>query len=341
MKVLTVTNMYPRPGREGWGAFVKTQVDSLRRRGVDTDIVVIDGFRDKREYLKAISTVRRLCRENRYDLVHAHYGLSGLVARAQVGTPVVVSYCGDDLYGHAGSNGRAKPTSLFFVQLHRLLSLVVDGAIVKSEGLNDRLPRRSGTIIPNGVDMDAFRPMDRLACRERLGLDAKTIYILFPYAPDRPRKNFSLVRTVAERMNETRTDGVPVEILTAHGLSHDLIPVYMNAADVLLLASYWEGSPNVVKEALACNMRVVSTDVGDVRGLLDGVDGCAVCDNTVPSALAAVEGVLARPGAPGGRAAVAHLSLDAVADRVIDVYRRVLTNRGRQDPQENLETTGV
>lgn len=332
MKILTVTNMYPRPGKEGWGAFVKSQVESLRAAGIDMDILVVDGFRSKLEYLKAIPKLRRMCRENHYDVVHAHYGLSGLAARCQFRVPLVVSYCGDDLYGHSDANGRATLTSLFWVQLHRLLSLIVDGVIVKSRCLNLRLPRPCGEIIPNGIDVSMFRPMDRAACRRELGLDPDALYVLFPYSPDRPRKNYKLVEAVVERMNRSRSArGQEVRILTAHGLRHALVPLYMNAADVLLLTSFWEGSPNVVKEAMACDMRIVSTDVGDVRELTDGVAGCRICEATVEAATAATEEVLRDPRPPGGREAVAHLTTERVAERVIDVYRRVLRARGHSE----------
>ncbi|HSK41972.1 MAG TPA: glycosyltransferase, partial [Arenibaculum sp.] len=316
MKVLAVTNMYPRPGKEGWGAFVKSQVESLRAAGIDMDVLVIDGFRSKLEYLKAIPKLRRMCRGNRYDIVHAHYGLSGLAARCQFKVPLVVSYCGDDLYGHSDADGRAALTSLPWVHLHRLLSLVVDGVIVKSRGLNQRLPRPCGEIIPNGIDMSMFRPMDRAACRRELGLDPDAPYVLFPYAPDRPRKNYKLVEAAVGRMNRGRPpEKQEIRILTAHGLRHDLVPLYMNAADVLLLTSFWEGSPNVVKEAMACNMRVVSTDVGDVRELTAGVAGCRICEATVEAVTAATEEVLRDPRPSGGREAVSHLTAERVAER--------------------------
>ena len=328
MKVLMVTNMYPSPERPGWGAFIKTQIDSLERAGIVVDLLVIEGYKSQLNYLKAILALRRRCRAQVYDIVHAHYGLSGLVARAQFRYPVIVSYCGDDLYGHADANGRPTPTSLFWVALHKLLARFVAGTIVKSEAMNRLLPRPNAAVIPNGVDFDVFKPLDRAACRAHLGLDPDKSYVLFPYSPTRPRKNFPLVQAAVDLLNRRLPEPKRrLETLVVEGVPQSEIPVYMNAADVLVLASCWEGSPNVVKEAMACNLRVVATDVGDVRALFGDAPGYAVCEPTAASIADRVQQVLAVPEPSTARQGVAHLSLDRIAQRVIDEYTKVLSNR--------------
>lgn len=328
MKVLMVTNMYPSPERPGWGAFIKTQIDSLTRAGIATDVMVIEGYKSQLNYLKAIFELRRRCRETSYDLVHAHYGLSGLVARAQFRYPVIVSYCGDDLYGHADARGKPTRTSLFWVALHKLLARFVDATIVKSAAMNRLLPRPTAAVIPNGVDLDVFKPLDQAACRQRLGLSSDATYVLFPYSPQRPRKNFAAVRAAVELINQrTPQPGRRLEMLVVEGVPNTEIPVYMNAADVLVLASCWEGSPNVVKEAMACNLRVVATDVGDVRTLFGTTPGYAICEPTAESIADRVQQVLLAPRPTAARQLVAPLSLEQIAQRVIAEYARVVSNR--------------
>ncbi|MBB3021691.1 glycosyltransferase involved in cell wall biosynthesis [Microvirga lupini] len=329
MRVLAITNMYPSAERPGWGSFVRSQVESLRNAGVDVDVLVIEGYRSKLEYLKAISRMRRMLRECRYDLIHAHYGLSGLVARFQFSIPIIVSFCGDDLYGHSDPKGRARLSSLPFAWIHRQLSRFVDASVVKSKAMNALLPRPNATVISNGVDMEMFRPLEKQACREELSLDPDRTYILFPYAPDRPRKNFSALKEAVDGLRAQSPERL-IEILTIAGEPQHRIPLYMNAADVLVLPSFWEGSPNAVKEAMACNMKVVASDVGDVRERLDGVPGTAICGTDPTSIAAAISTALDDNRDGSRREAVAELDIGRVADQVIAVYSAVL-RRARKD----------
>nr|WP_246718864.1 glycosyltransferase [Microvirga terrestris] len=321
--------MYPSEKRPGWGSFVQSQVESLRKAGVDIDVLVINGYSSKLEYVKAIGRMRRMLRECRYDLIHAHYGLSGLVARFQFSVPVVVSFCGDDLYGHSDAKGRARLTSRPLAWIHRHLSYFVDASIVKSKAMNTLLPRPIAKVISNGVDMDMFRPLDKQACREELELDPERTYILFPYASNRPRKNFASLKEAVRRLHVNSPDRT-IEILTIAGESQHRIPLYMNAADLLVLPSFWEGSPNAVKEAMACNMKIVASDTGDVRDRLDGVPGTAICGTDPESIAAAISAVLADNRDGSRREAVAELEIGKVADRVIEVYSSVL-RRAKKD----------
>lgn len=329
MRILAVTNMYPSRSRPGWGSFVHSQIQSIRSAGVEVDVLEIEGYRSRWEYLRAIWRMRRMISQGSYDLIHAHYGLSGLVARCQFSLPVIVSFCGDDLYGHAGSDGRPRRTSLLLAWIHRQLSRFVDFSIVKSEAMNALLPRSEAAVIPNGVDLDLFRPMDRSSCRESLGLDPDRLYILFPYAPDRVRKNFSALREAVAQLNGEGLMSTPIEILTVAGEPQERIPVYMNAADVMVLPSFWEGSPNAVKEALACNLKVVATDVGDVRERLAGLPGAVICEPTAASIAMAIRSAVADERPIRSREAMLELSLDRVAERIIDIYRGLSRRRRR------------
>jgi glycosyltransferase involved in cell wall biosynthesis len=317
-KVLVVTNMYPEPDRPAWGTFIKSQVDSLERRGVEIDLLVIQGYRSKLEYLLAVPRLWRQCRKADYDLVHAHYGLSGLVARTQFRFPLLVSYCGDDLYGHAGPSGRPRRRGLLLVWMQRALARFVDRVIVKSRAMAALIPSVACDVVPNGVDMDRFRPISSERCREELGLEQEATYLLFPYSVGRPRKNFALLQAAIDSLE--RRHAIHCQPLVVDGVPNERVPLYMNAADVLVLTSFWEGSPNAVKEAMACNTRVVSVDVGDVAELTAGQTGCAICGFDPDEMADAIRRVLESREQPTMRARMNRLSTDAVAATVAGIY---------------------
>lgn len=329
MRVLAITNMYPSEHKPGWGSFVQSQVESLREAGIEVDVLVIEGYRSRWEYLRAVMTMRRMIRRTRYDIIHAHYGLCGLVARLQFSVPIVVSFCGDDLYGHARPDGSPHPMSLLFAWIHRQLSRFVDASIVKSEAMRSLLPHHAATVIPNGVNLNLFCPTDRATAREILGLRQEQIYILFPYSPERVRKNYAALRQAVDDLTNSRSDLPPIKILTVAGEPQVRLPIYMNAADLMVLPSFWEGSPNAVKEALACNLKLVVTDVGDVRERTGDLTGVFICEPTANSIAKGISEILEDNRPFLGRDAVADLSLEKVAGRVIDVYRSVVTKRGR------------
>ena len=231
MRILVITNMYPSRARPGWGSFIRSQVISLRNAGIEVDVLVINGYRNRWEYLRAIRRMRQKLRETRYDVIHAHYGLSGLVARCQFSVPVVVSFCGDDLYGHAGPQGSRRLTSLPLAWVQRQLSRFVNASIVKSKAMNEMLPGKNAAVIPNGVDMKSFRPSSRQEARIALGLHPDRLYILFPYAPDRPRKNFEALRKAVSRVSQDYPRQ-PIEIVVISGAPQKRIPIYMNACDL-------------------------------------------------------------------------------------------------------------
>jgi glycosyltransferase involved in cell wall biosynthesis len=173
-------------------------------------------------------------------------------------------------------------------------------------------------VVPFGVDTDQFRPMDRETARERVGWDPDPDErtVLFPYAPDRPVKDFPLAQRVIERVPNAT-------LRTVSGVDHDEIPHYMNASDALLVTSERESGPMVVREAAACNLPVVSRDVGFAADVLDGVRNSAIAD-TETGLATALERVLAAEGRSDGREAVAELGVDETARHLAQVYRSVL-----------------
>jgi glycosyl transferase family 1 len=179
-------------------------------------------------------------------------------------------------------------------------------------------------VIPNGVDLAAFQPIEQGEARARLGWAADQHYVLFPGDPAEPRKGFALAQqaiNAAARQCPTRVTVVPLR-----GIAPGQVPLYMNACDAMLLTSLIEGSPNVVKEAMACNLPVVAVPVGDVPELLAGVPGYTICPRHAQQLGDTLAHVLASPSQAAGRTALEQKGLDlaSVARRVLAVYECVL-----------------
>ncbi|PYU48374.1 MAG: hypothetical protein DMG48_20525 [Acidobacteria bacterium] len=326
MRVLVATSIYPTSEDPSRGTFVRTQVEYLKRAGVEVELFHLKGPSRKLMYPKAVLELRQRLRASPIDLIHAHYSYVGIVARTQWRVPVVVSYCGDDLLGTM--NVRGKPTlfSRLAVFAGRLLSHQVDGVIVKSREMADRLKRKKDVyVIPHEVDFELFRPMDREQARIALGLDLQKKYLLFAASPDIPVKRFPLAKEVADRL---RRQNPEIELLVVHKEPQDRLPFFMNACDALVFTSYQEGSPNVVKQAMACNLPIVSTDVGDVREIIGRADACYVCEPDAREFTERLADILRHRQRTRGRERVQHLSGPAVAQRIIQVYEQVLRNHG-------------
>jgi teichuronic acid biosynthesis glycosyltransferase TuaC len=310
MKILFITNMFPTAEDPGFGCFVKSQIDSLAEKDIRYDLIFADGRSSKLNYLLGAWRVFRRSLNDSYDLVHAHYGLSGLLARCQWRAPIVVSFCGSDVLDR------------FQGKISRLVSRMADCSIVKSPNLKAALKGKNVYILPNGVDLNLFRPMDHEQAKCSLGLSPERSHILFVGGADRKVKRIDVARKV------TRIVGArlrrPVELIELHARPQMEVAVYMNAADVLLMTSDWEGSPNAVKEAMACNLPVVSTDVGDVREMIGGLEHCHICPQD-PAALAEkVLSVLSAPVRTSGRESVGRYGLERTADRLVAIYKNLI-----------------
>ncbi|SEV90624.1 glycosyltransferase family 4 protein [Halobacterium jilantaiense] len=295
--------------------FYRQQVEALTGHGVEETTLAVPGHHEYGEsdngrtvfdYARFLPTVLRHAAGN-YDLVHANYGLTAPHAVLQARLPVVVSLWGSDLAGRYG-------------QVSRLATRFADAVVVMSEAMADDLGRDCH-VVPHGVDLDMFRPEPTGAARDRLGWRDDARYVLFPYPQGRAVKNYPRADRVVDAARD-RVDGDLV-LQSVQGVDHEDMATYFNAADVLLLTSRREGSPNVVKEALACNLPVVSTDVGDVRERVAGVTASRVSDDDDELADGVVEAV-GVDGAPDGRAAARTVGRERCTERLLDVYRSVL-----------------
>lgn len=244
------------------------------------------------------------------DVIHVHFSRSFLVCML-CRKPTVVSFMGTDVIGN----------SLINKIIYKIINYFKVHKIYKSQKMV--LKKDSYVhIVPNGVDFDKFFPMEKSLAREKLNLNNDITYILFLSNPNRPEKNYEIAKKSFEIFQNSHKG--KCQLLVIFNISHELIPYYINSSDVLLLTSEYEGSPNVIKEALACNVPIVSTDVGDVKEMLFGINGCYVGDLN-PEILAGFLQKAVRVSKTDGRRRIRHLEIGNVADRIYDIYKKALS----------------
>jgi glycosyltransferase involved in cell wall biosynthesis len=316
-----ITAGWPQPGQPQTTHFVKRQAEFLRRAGVDVEVFHFRGAKKPWNYARAWREVRPLIRSGRHDLIHAQFGQSGSLALPKR-LPLVVTLRGSDILGIVGEGGRRTSAGRVSQAVVRFVVKRADAVVVVSEHLKDYFRTAAPiTVLPSGLDFELFRTMPRDEACRRLGWPLDRRRVLFAGDPRQPRKRYPLAKAAVDVLNER----YPAELVVAWGVPHTDIPLYMCACDAFVFTSMQEGSPNVVKEALACDLPVVSVPVGDVEERLRGIAGCELCADEEPATIAAaLERVLRRGQRVAGRLAVAPLAEEAITQRLIDVYRKVL-----------------
>lgn len=286
------------------------QAASLKEAGHEVDLFYITR-RGLAGYLSSILPIRRKIREGDYDIIHAHYSLTAFAVSLAGRHRMVVSLTGSDILGLP-----------LLLHLTRLFCRVRwSRVIVKTPEMKSRLAAGNVSVIPNGVDTVAFAPASRQEARQRLGLPDKRI-VLFAADPARKEKNYRLAEEAVSRLG--RND---IVLLPVKGVPHDQMPLHYNAADILLVTSLWEGSVNSVKEAMACNIPVVSTDVGDVRANTEGLEGYYITSHDPAEIAERLVQALDSGTVIRARERLFDLRLDAasVAGRLIELYNSVIS----------------
>jgi teichuronic acid biosynthesis glycosyltransferase TuaC len=309
VRALVVTNMYPSPERPAFGSFVRDQVDALRRRG-DVEVELFSFTGGLGGYVAAARALRRRFRGTRFDVVHAHFGLTAYSAVAARLGPVVVTLHGNDLF-HPRSN-RLSRAILPLTALPAAVSREF-GSLLRGAGTTRRV-----AVLPVGIDLERFQPIPRREARERLGLDPDGRYLLFPHDPARPLKRF-------DRAQEAAVDAT---LLTMGSVPPSEVPFWINAANAVLVPSQAEGFGLSVIEALACGVPAFGTPVGIHPVALEGIEGafCAAWDRDAwRAALRPV--IEADDPRVDGRARAALFSADRMAARVVAAWHDVLAER--------------
>ena len=231
-----------------------------RQQGVDVDVLPVRGRKNPMNYLRAWLAVQSRLFRGSYDLIHAQWAQAALAA-LPARLPLVVTFRGSDVEGIVSERwdlGGTPPAACS--KNIPGLARVASEAILVAARMARLLPHRDYHVIPSGLDLELFRPIPQSQAQTRLGIDRGGAISCSPRLPN-PVKRFKLARAAVECLDPSYRAGM----LVATNMEPCLMPLYINACDVLLVTSAHEGSPNVVKEALACNLPVVSVDVGDVR----------------------------------------------------------------------------
>lgn len=318
MKVLIVTNIYPSDGHPYHGIFVKEQVEAIKRlhSNVDIDVHYINGFGGKIEYLKSIWGVNRRIYNGHYDLVHIHYGLSGIYLYWPFTSkiPTVVTFHGSDIQPQGG-NG------IISVIVSRKVARMADAAIILNDDMEAMVkPYCHRTyMIPCAVDMNTFKPMHRTVNHTKT-------QIIFPSSHERQVKNYPLFCEVLRILKEKYD--IDAEERELKNLTRVQIAQLYSNSDILLMTSKSEGSPQAVKEAMCCNLSCVSTPVGDVKVLLDGVRNSYVANTHSVEELAELVAKSLRMDGVGltGREKAIKMQLDeeSIANKVYNLYNEIL-----------------
>jgi teichuronic acid biosynthesis glycosyltransferase TuaC len=312
MKVLAITNMYPSPEEPDLGPFIKAQIDSQIKEGIDMDVLFINGKKNKLNYLWGFFRLWARLLTRRYDLIHAHYVFMGILARFQIFYPIVLTHTGAQVF-----HGWQAPLS-------RIISRMVDRVIVRTQEMKDRMGVEDVEIIPAGVNFDLFKPMPREECRRQLGLPVGKKLVLWAGAYRNPRKRYDIVEKAMAVLKGKMPEA---ELVLATGHPLDVIPLYMNACDVLLLVSNAEGSPNVIKESMACNLPVVSVPVGDVPQVIGGTEGCYLCTQDPEDVADKLQIALQWGKRTNGRKNIQHLEVGVISRRLISLYEGLLQEK--------------
>ena len=309
MKVLIVcSHRYYAPYTDYVAPFIYEQMQGLKTHGCEFRICFVRGGGAK-SYLKACRDIRKVIKEYQPDLIHAHYGLCGVVANMQRKVPVVCTYHGSDI-----NEKNVRKLSMIAIRLSRC-NIFVSQKLYDIAGH----PTKS-IVIPCSVDVNHFRYMDKLVCRKQLGMDANRIYILFSKEFADEVKNYPLAKAAVEGLN------CDAELLEFYGYTREQVPLLYNAVDCGLLTSFTEGSPQFVKEAIACGCPVVSTDVGDAKEVIDGVENSYICSYEIDDVIQKLQKAISI-----GHLRETHLNQkyihENIVKKILEIYQQVCKNR--------------
>jgi teichuronic acid biosynthesis glycosyltransferase TuaC len=291
--------------------YILEQANSLKRLGINVDFFLIKG-KGFLGYLFNYPKLKRIIKHNHPALIHAHFGLSGMLAILQRTVPVIITFHGSDI----NNGGFSKLISNIAFKFSKW-SIYVTKHLAKEADVKGRF-----SIIPCGVDLSKSFKLDKIECRNRLGFNLSGKYILFSSAFDNPVKNYALARRAVDFLG----DAILLEL---KGYKKDEVNLLMNASDCVLLTSYSEGSPQVIKEAMACNCPIVATDVGDIRLIIGDTAGCFLTSfdaKEVAEDLNKAIQFSRTIGNTTGRLRIIKLGYDSetIARKIIEIYKTVL-----------------
>lgn len=310
MKVLIVANN--KREKALLASFVYDQIDALRAKGVIIDTFGVSG-KGILGYIKGSSNLRKKINEFQPDVIHAHYGLCGLLANMQRRVPVVTTYHGSDIH----SGGWILALSKLTTRLSAY-NIFVSTKMLKMSGYR----KENACVLSCGVDFNTIREIPKEEARRLLGIAESEKIVLFSSEFARTVKNYALARSAMDLVPEAK-------LIELSGYSREQLCLLMNACDVQLVTSFRESGPLVVKEAMACGTPVVSVDVGDVLEIVGDTEGCYIAERTPEDVADKIKKALVFKGKTNGRQRIVDLNLsnDCIANKLISIYNEVIGRR--------------
>jgi len=331
MKVLVIVGQLPTKERPWIQPFVKSQIESLEAIGIDVKVLnLAENFKDNWiKYIKGILLLRKILRESSFDIIHAHYSLCGIISLFQRSTPVVVSLMGSDILPVPEEKNRNKFKNKFEQICGKIIFILADHIIVKSKGMipKVRYGKEKINVVPNGVNLKKFIPFDKNLSREKLNLPKGKKIILFASNPISIRKNFNLAQKAVNKLIANFDE--EILLWNPWPIDHELMPMILSASDVLVFTSYFEGSPNLIKEAMACNLPIVSVPVGDVVEMISDIKNCYVVDYDSQEIANYLHKALTNNTRSNGREKMLDLDLENIALKIKQIYEKTLIKKQR------------
>lgn len=310
LKVLIVASY----NTNSFSPFVLEQVHALSQLGIEFDFYGISGKR-MRGYFSNRSLLQKKIQAYQPNIIHAHYGLSGLLANLQRKIPVITTYHGSDIHSSK---------KIFF--LSKITMLLSAYNIFVSQSLYDiaKYSKKNCSILSCGIDLSVVKPINFYEARNRLGWDDSKVYILFSGSAYNAIKNYSMAKAATESIENA-------ELIELKGYTKEEVALLMSACNLQLTTSFRESGPLVVKEAMACNRPIVTTDVGDVREVIGNTEGCYITSFNLKECTEKIKKAIIfsqTRGSTNGRERIIKIGLDnsLIAKKITKIYNSVLND---------------
>lgn len=289
-------------------AFVYEQIESVKKKfNIEYDVFEING-KGVIGYLTNLRKLKNKIKSFTPDVVHAHFGLSGLLATLQRRVPVVITYHGSDV-----NLSSVLPFSKIAAKLSKF-NIFVSSKIQNRVGIS-----KKSFVIPCGVNFEVFYPIELKAAREKLNMNLEKKYILFGANFNRSEKNAPLAFSAIEKLK------LDCELIELAKRSREEVNLLLNACDLLLLTSKSEGSPQVIKEAMACNCPIVATDVGDISELINGTEGCYLTSFDPDDIASKIKLALNFNRRINASERIRKFDNNIIANKVYDIYQKAIS----------------
>jgi teichuronic acid biosynthesis glycosyltransferase TuaC len=294
--------------------FVYNQGVSLEKTGVDIDYFRIEGGSLK-AYLKSIILLNKKLKRNKYDIVHSHYGFSCVIAVLQNKVPVVASFIGSDI-----NNKLERLIAKLIIFRRSKYVIFVSKALQNKSGY-----KGDSSVFPYGISFEEFFPVDKNAALKKLGFSDKKINIFFAGVDGNWAKNFSLAKEAVELY--AAKNGKEVNLIEFKNIAPEDLNYYYNACDLFLMTSVSEGSPQSIKEAMACNIPIVSTEVGDVKETIGDTEGCFLTSFEAEDVALKIQKALKFGKRTKGRESIKYLESNYIAKQIAEVYEHIMSSK--------------